>query len=141
ALYRMHSCKVADWSGLARKMPFTMAAFVIGGLSMVGVPGTAGFITKWNLAIGALELGYWWLVGLIMLSSFIAFFYIGRVIEIAWMRAPVSDLDDARPPPLSMTFTMFLLAVAVIWFGFETTFSLDLARDAARYLLAGGGLS
>ena len=73
-------------------MPLTMAAFVVAGLGIIGVPGTAGFISKWYLALGALEKGYWPLVFLIVASSLIAVVYIGRVVEAAYFREP-----SARP--------------------------------------------
>lgn len=53
-------------------MPLTAFGLVIGGLSLVGIPGTAGFITKWYLVLAAIERDYWWLVALIVASSLIA---------------------------------------------------------------------
>lgn len=136
--YRIHSCNIEDWSGLGRKMPITMGVFVLAGLSLIGTPGTAGFISKWNLAVGALELGYWWLVVLIMLSSLLAVVYVGRVVEIVWFRQPVATIDEARSPPMTMVLPMLVLAAAVVWFGFETSLSLGYAADAARMLLSRG---
>ncbi len=82
-VYRMGAGRISDLSGLGRKMPLTMAAFVVAGLGIIGVPGTAGFISKWYLAVGALEKGYWQLVFVIVVSSLIAVVYIGRIIEVA----------------------------------------------------------
>ena len=48
-VYRVGACHLDDLSGLGRKMPLTMAAFILAGLSLIGVPGTAGFISKWYL--------------------------------------------------------------------------------------------
>ncbi len=137
--YRIHSVRVEDWAGLGRKMPITMAVFALAGLSLIGTPGTAGFITKWNLSLGALEHGYWWLVILIMLSSLLAVVYVGRVIEIVWFRKPVATIDEARSPPMTMMVPLFVFAVAIIWFGLETSMSAGYAADAARFLLGGGG--
>lgn len=137
--YRIHSVQIDDWAGLGRKMPITMGVFALAGLSLIGTPGTAGFITKWNLALGALEHGYWWLVILIMLSSLLAVIYVGRVIEIAWFREPVATIDEARAPPATMMVPLFVFAAAVIWFGFETSMSAGYAADAARILLMRGG--
>ena len=55
--------QLEDLAGIGRKMPLTMAAFTIAGLGLVGMPGTAGFISKWYLVLGALEKG-WWVAGL-----------------------------------------------------------------------------
>ncbi|MEO1530423.1 MAG: proton-conducting transporter membrane subunit, partial [Planctomycetota bacterium] len=45
------------------------AVIVVSGLSLIGGPGTVGFISKWQLVQGAFELGYWWLAALILMSS------------------------------------------------------------------------
>ncbi len=58
-----------DIKGLGKIMPWTSAAVVIAGLSLIGVPGTAGFISKWVLVQGALERGWWWIAVLIVASS------------------------------------------------------------------------
>jgi len=53
----------ANLAGLSKRMPLTSFGIVIGGLSLIGVPGTAGFISKWYLILAALEKDQWWLVG------------------------------------------------------------------------------
>ena len=57
AVLRLGSSDLADWKGLGRRMPITMAAFVLAGLSLIGVPLTVGFISKWYLILAALEAG------------------------------------------------------------------------------------
>ncbi|HRD76031.1 MAG TPA: monovalent cation/H+ antiporter subunit D family protein, partial [Hyphomicrobiaceae bacterium] len=73
--YRIGSVKLADLAGIGRQMPLTMAAFVVGGLAIIGVPGTAGFVSKWYLAVGAFERGWWPLVFLLLASSLLAVVY------------------------------------------------------------------
>ncbi len=135
--YRIGSVQIADLAGIGRKMPWTMAAFVAAGLSIIGVPGTAGFISKWYLALGALEKGYWPLVFLIVVSSLIAVVYIGRVIEAAYFREPSGPANDAREAPLSMLVPLLVLAAATLYFGIDTRASADVAATAAKMLLGG----
>lgn len=135
--FRIGSVQLADLAGIGRKMPLTMAVFVVAGLGLIGVPGTAGFVSKWYLAVGAIEKGYWPLAFVIVASSLIAVVYIGRVIEVAYFREPSPDIADTRDPPLSMLLPMIVLAVATIYFGFFTEWSAGLARDAAAMLLGG----
>ncbi len=52
--------------GLGRRMPWTMAAFVLGGLSLIGVPVTVGFISKWYLVLAAVEEGLWLVAALVL---------------------------------------------------------------------------
>ena len=89
--------KVADMAGLGRTMPLTMGAFVVAGLGLIGVPGTAGFVSKWYLIQGAAEAGMWWLVLAIVFASVIAVVYVGRIVEVAWFRDPREESRDPRP--------------------------------------------
>ena len=137
-VYRTGSAGLSDLAGIGRRMPLTMAVFVIGGAGLIGVPGTAGFISKWYLAVGALERGWWPLVFLIVASSLIAVLYIGRVVEVAWFREPSAVAAKATDPPLSMLLPMFVLAAATLYFGFETQASAGLAGRIAEGLLGIG---
>ena len=87
-MHSVASNEIDDMRGLGRKMPFTMAAFVLGGLSLIGVPGTVGFISKWYLVVAALEKGWYPIAVLILLSSFLAAIYIWRVVEIFFFVNP-----------------------------------------------------
>jgi multicomponent Na+:H+ antiporter subunit D len=124
-------------AGLGRRMPLTMTAFTIAGFGLIGTPGTAGFISKWYLAIGAIDHGMWWLVFLIAASSLISLVYIGRVLEVVWLRPTPPELKDVRDPPLSMLVPLLVLAAAVIYFGIETQWSVGVASAAADALLGG----
>jgi multicomponent Na+:H+ antiporter subunit D len=136
-VFRIGTAKIADLAGIGRQMPFTMAAFVVAGLAIIGAPGTAGFVSKWYLAVGALQKGWWPLVFLIMASSVLAMVYIGRVVEVAWFREPSALALKAKDPPPSMLVPVLLLAAATVYFGFETQASAGIASQAAHALLVG----
>jgi multicomponent Na+:H+ antiporter subunit D len=118
-------------------MPLTMAAFAIAGFGLVGTPGTVGFISKWYLAVGALDNGWWVLVFLIVASSLVALVYVGRVLEVAWLREPPKAMADVRDPPPSMLLPLLVLAAATIYFGIDTEWSAGIAARAAEVLLGG----
>ena len=134
---RIGSVKLADLAGIGRQMPLTMAAFVVAGLAIIGAPGTAGFISKWYLAVGAFQKGWWPLVFLILAGSLLAMVYIGRVVEVAWFREPSALAQKAKDPPLSMLVPVLVLAAATIYFGFDTQGSAGIASQAAHALLGG----
>lgn len=136
-VYRIGSIKLADLAGIGRQMPITMAVFVVGGLALIGVPGTAGFVSKWYLAVGAFERGWWPLVILILVTSLIAVVYVGRVVETAWFREPSALAAGAKDPPLSMLLPMLALAAATIFFGIDTEASAAIARRVAEGLVGG----
>jgi len=121
--------------GLARTMPLTSFGIVLGGLSLIGVPGTAGFVSKWYLILAALERGQWWLVFAIVLSSLIAVAYVWRFVEAAYLRPPATEAITRREAPLAMLIPAWVAIGATVVFGLETSFSVGSAMSAAQVLL------
>ena len=122
--------------GMGRVMPLTGAAIVIGGLSLIGIPGTAGFISKWVLVQAAFEGGYWGLALIIVASSLLAVVYVWRVVEILYLHTPHPDATH-KEAPLLMVIPMWIAALACLYFGLDTRFILDAASTAADGLMAG----
>ncbi|MGH9324537.1 MAG: monovalent cation/H+ antiporter subunit D family protein [Vicinamibacteria bacterium] len=79
-----HKTDVGQTSGLARQMPWTMAAFAIASLSLVGIPPASGFVSKWYLAVGSLERGNPWLLSVLLTSSLITAAYLGPIVYKAY---------------------------------------------------------
>ena len=132
---RIGSTRIRDMAGLGQAMPWTMSAFAIGGLSLIGVPLTAGFISKWYLIVAALELGWWWLALAVLATSLIAVMYVWKVIEAAWFRELPEARRDLREAPLSLLVPLWVLVAANVWFGIDTRWSAGLAANAASWLL------
>ena len=112
-------------------MPFTSAAFVIGGLSLIGVPGTAGFISKWLLLEAALEMGYWLVAVLIIVSSLFAVIYVWKIIEVLYF----SESSEAHSEVNVLTLVpIWALALFCIFLGINTSLTVDVANTAAAIL-------
>jgi multicomponent Na+:H+ antiporter subunit D len=126
---------MTDMAGLAKRMPLTAAGLVIGGLSLIGVPGTAGFVSKWYLVLGAIELGWWWLAGLILASSMLAAVYVWRLIETCYFREPSPKLESVKEAPLSMLIPSWALIAASVYFGLDASTTAGTAAIAAQSLL------
>ncbi len=135
--YRIGSYRIEDMAGIGRRMPWTMFAFVLGGLSLIGVPLTAGFISKWYLIIAALEHGGWgiFLAGLVLVSSLLAVIYIWRVVEIAYFREPGDKVAEASEAPLSLLVPTWILTGATLYFGVLTDLPVGAATAAAQALM------
>ncbi len=131
--YRVGAMHISDFAGLGRRMPFTMAAIAIAGLSLIGIPGTAGFISKWFLVLGTLEQGWWPLAVLILLGSFLALIYVGRILEAAYFGTPKEN-SAVREAPLSMLIPIWILVIANVYFGLNTELTVGLATQATTDL-------
>ncbi len=132
---QLGSVRLKDMAGIGREMPLTMAGFVIAGASMLGVPGTVGFVSKWYLALGALEHSAWWIVALLVLSSLLVLAYMGRVVEVAYFRSRPEGAAPLQDAPKIMLLMSWLLIAACIYFGIDTEFTLGTAHDAASALI------
>lgn len=121
-------------------MPWTTAGFVVGALSLIGVPLTAGFISKWYLITAVLERGWWLLAVVIVAASLIAFAYVWRVIEVAYFRTARegSVQASAVEAPVTMLVPLWLLVAASVYFGIDTSLTVGVAERAAEVLLEGG---
>ena len=135
-MHSIASNEIDDMRGLGRKMPFTMAAFVLGGLSLIGVPGTVGFISKWYLIVAALEKGWYPIAVLILLSSFLAVIYVWRAVEIFFFREPDAE-TVIKEAPLSMLIPTWILIGGTLFFGLQTGWTAGVASSVADSLLGG----
>ena len=122
--------------GIARKMPWTMAAFVLAGLSLIGVPGTAGFISKWYLISAVFDEGSFGLllVAVIVVSSLMAVVYIWRVVESAYFQEG-SDETTASEAPLALLVPTWIAILLNFCFGLLPALPVELAETTAQILL------
>lgn len=86
--------RVNQMNGLGQRMPFTMAAFTIGALGMIGVPPIAGFISKWYLGLGALEVGQDWVVLVFVGSGLLNAAYFLPLLYRGWFAKPPNSWPD-----------------------------------------------
>jgi multicomponent Na+:H+ antiporter subunit D len=136
---RFDGLTLQDLAGAAKRMPWTLAALVVAGLSLIGVPGTAGFVSKWYLMTAALERGVlgWVLVGVIVLGSLMAVAYVWRIVEAAWFKDPPAGERAGTPgeAPVGMLALTWVAALSNVWFGLFTQVPRELATTSAIILL------
>ncbi len=154
-----HKTEVSQLDGIGRRMPFTMAAFTIGTLSMIGLPPTAGFVSKWYLLGAAWETESSFVVTIIILSTLLNAGYFLPIVYRAWFRAPAKPVqhhDDAADglfgdaddhstahahhgehgeAPWPMVVALCLTAAATVAFFFYADPAIDLAVQLRKGLL------
>ncbi len=135
AFSRSGAVSVRDLAGLGRSMPVTMAAVVVGAMSLIGVPLTVGFVTKWYLIRAALEMGAWPVALVVLASGLLAIIYSWRIIEAAYFAPAPEGREAVAEAPLAMLAPLVFLAGACIVFGVNSSWTMGLALAAARALI------
>lgn len=92
--------RVSEMRGVARRMPWTMTAFSIAAFGMIGLPPLVGFISKWHLALGALETDQLWVLWVLVASGLLNGAYFLPILYVAWFRDPPAwwPADRGRGP-------------------------------------------
>ena len=136
-IYRIGDCRMDQIHGLGRAMPWTFGAIIIGGLSLIGVPGTAGFVSKWYLVAAALEQSAWLSVAVILIGSLLAVVYVGKLIEALYFKPLSATGKTVTEAPILLLVPTWSLALANIYFGLDTSLTVGVAEKAAAILLGG----
>ena len=129
-----HKTEISDMRGLGRAMPITMVAFLIGSLSVIGVPPLGGSWSKWYLALGALDAGQIVFVVVLMVSSLLNIAYLIPIPIRAFFSAPA---DGSEPPPFKEAPVFCVAALSFTALGCIALFFY--ADDVYRLLLPLGG--
>ncbi len=132
---RIKSAKIDDMAGLGKAMPITMAAFVLAGFSLIGIPLTVGFVSKWYLITASIEQGQWIVAGLILFSSLLAVIYFWKVVEVAYFRSRANEAAPISEAPTAMLVPLWILVGANIFFGIHTDLTITSAMAAAQSLI------
>lgn len=120
--------------GLGRRMPITTTAFLICGLSLIGLPLTAGFISKLYLARALLQADMIAVLVLVMASSALSVAYLWKIVEVLWQKG--QDSAPVREAP-ALYLPLWILALANLWFGVAPGPLVDAAMRAAMQLTGG----
>jgi multicomponent Na+:H+ antiporter subunit D len=133
-----HKTEVSQLAGIGRRMPWTMAAFTVGALSLIGVPPASGFVSKWFIVAGALQSGHYLALAVIIASTLLNAAYFLPIVYAAFFRAPVAPDDHGHghghgeaPWPMVAALTITAGGTVALFF-----FS-DLPLQLARQLVAG----
>lgn len=139
-VYRYGITRIENFRGLGRKLPLPMAAFTVASLSMIGIPLTVGFVSKWYLAIGALEAGLWYIIPILLLSSLLMAVYFWRVIDNIYFQEAETGFwepleQGCGKVPAMMVAPALVASGLCIYFGVFASYPLTVVEKAANILL------
>jgi multicomponent Na+:H+ antiporter subunit D len=132
-LVAAHKTEISDMAGLGRAMPVTFGAFLIGSLSIIGLPPFGGMWSKWYLALGTIEAGQWLLLSVLLISSLLNIAYL-LPIPIRGFFGKARDganYDQVREAPISCLIAMVVTSLACLALFFYPDPFYQLAADAA----------
>jgi len=125
-----HKTNISELSGIGKKMPFTMAAFALATLSMIGVPPVSGFITKWYLVVGSLEAGQIAILVVLLTSTVLNAAYFVPIIYKAFFEEPAhaKDLEHVTEAPYAVVIPLSITAVLSVLLGLYPDYFLNLIK-------------
>ena len=128
-----HKTEVSQLDGIGRHMPWTMGAFTIGALSMIGVPPAAGFVSKWFIFSGAIDSGNFVALAVLIASTLLNAAYFLPIVYAAFFRAPGAQNEGHRhgEAPWPMVVALILTAGTTIAAFFFSELPLQFARQLA----------
>ncbi len=142
-----HKTKVSELDGIGKQMPFTMAAFTAGAISMIGIPPLGGFLTKWYLGIGAIEAGQLPIIIVLATSTILNACYFLPIVHRAFFKEAADSTDknsslvtrhsSLNEAPAFMVVPLVLTAVGALVLFFAPSIFLDLARMVAASVTGG----
>ncbi len=106
---------VAGLAGVAERLPVTLFAFGLAGVTLMGLPPSSGFLAKWQLIELALSQQYWVIAFVVLVGGLLAAVYVFRVLRQAFLLAPAGSV--VMPVPRTLEWTAFVLAAASVLLG------------------------
>jgi multicomponent Na+:H+ antiporter subunit D len=119
-------------AGIGRRLPWTMGAFFVGSLSMIGVPPTAGFVSKWYLTLGSMEAGDVAFLIVLLASSVLNAAYFLPVTYLAFFRTEAEGSPETVREIPMMTIPLVATAILSVSMGVFPNYFLALAEGVVR---------
>lgn len=125
-----HKSEVSQLDGIGRRMPITMTAFAIAAISMIGLPPTAGFISKWYILMGAIDGAQWVAVGVLVASTLLNAGYFMPVVFRAFFRKPTGKAHGEAPLPILIAICITAAGTLALFFYPDVPLELAMALVA-----------
>ena len=123
-----HKTEVSELDGVGRRMPWTLAAFAIASLSMIGLPPTAGMVSKWYIVTGAVQTQHWVALAVIVASTLLNAGYFLPIVYRAFLRDPSTGEPAHGEAPWTMVVALVATAALTVLMFFFADVPIALAR-------------
>ena len=135
-LVTMRKTRISEMNGIGRQMPWTMTAFAVAAISMIGIPPTAGFISKWYILLATIESQQLIALGVIIASTLLNTAYFMPIVYAAFFRkqtiGPVQTADEpGAEAPLMVLLAIAVTATGTVALFFFPDTVLELAMQTA----------
>ncbi len=136
-LWQKSNTSIHHLQGSAKQMPYCMAAMVIACASIVGIPFTGGFVSKWYFLFAAIRQEMWLAVAAILVSTVMAALYCWKLVEAAYVKDPLHPISAAKALPLSMVLSIWVFTIAILYVGIDTRYTVQIAEKVAIHFIQG----
>ena len=129
-----HKTEVSQLDGIGRRMPWTMSAFAIGSLSIIGLPPAVGFVSKWYILSGAMATGQWGAVAVLVAGTLLSAGYLLPIVYRAFFLSPAhagGHHEAHGEAPLTMVVALSASAFGTVALFFYPEALLALSRQLA----------
>ena len=134
-MYTTGKTKISEINGLGKSMNITMWCFTVSAISLIGIPPTNGFISKWFLAEGALVEGKVAFLAILLLSALLTALYLLPISIAAFFTKENNEVIVKKEAPLKMLIPIICITIITIFLGLFPNFVLDFIRDMASEVM------
>ncbi|MFT6928264.1 MAG: multicomponent Na+:H+ antiporter subunit D [Psychromonas sp.] len=127
---------IAQLKGIATREPLNVLVFAIAGVSLIGLPPSAGFIAKWLLLTASIESGQWWWVIVVLSGGLIAAMYLFKILNLAFSNKPfntgTTQFVAQKHPSRMLTTAALVLALITLALGLNAEFIINMAQPTLK---------
>ncbi|MEL7597469.1 MAG: proton-conducting transporter membrane subunit, partial [Clostridiaceae bacterium] len=116
-MYTTHKTDISQIKGIGKQMPVTMWCFAIASISLIGIPPSNGFVSKWYLALGGLGAGKVYFVIILLLSAVLTALYLMPIVTVAFFKKGEEEVVEVKEAPMKMLIPIVSITVIVVLLG------------------------
>nr|WP_312579884.1 proton-conducting transporter membrane subunit [Sedimentibacter sp.] len=134
-IFTTEKTEISEIGGIGKSMPTTMLCFTISAISLIGIPPTNGFISKWLLAEGALLEGKAGFPAILLISALLTAMYLFPISVAAFFTKEDNEVVIKKEAPLRMLIPIICITVITVFLGLFPNMVLDFLRNMAAEIM------